>query len=197
VSSPELPELRSAELLAALLRRRVQFLVVGGIAAQLHGATRATKDLDIIVPWERDNFDRLAAALEDLDARLDLPPDLGDLEVRASVELIARTSMTRWLTQAGALDVMQEIPAGEHGEPRQYAQLKEHAAYVRSADVNVLVAALDDVIASKEHADRPKDRQALPELHALRDRLTGRHPQEVPDEVPTRELTGDNDDPGS
>jgi hypothetical protein len=34
----------------------------------------------------------------------------------------------------------------------------------------VLVAALDDIIASKEHANREKDRQALPELHALRDR---------------------------
>jgi len=42
------PEPRSRELLAALERHRVQFLVVGGFAAQLHGATRQTTDLDLV-----------------------------------------------------------------------------------------------------------------------------------------------------
>lgn len=41
------------------------------------------------------------------------------------------------------------------------------------AEATVLVAALDDIIASKEHADREKDREALPELYALRDRRAG------------------------
>ena len=45
----------------------------------------------------------------------------------------------------------------------------------------MLVAALDDIIASKEHADREKDREALPELYALRDR-------EVADESPDEEI---------
>ena len=37
----------------------------------------------------------------------------------------------------------------------------------------LVIAALDDIIASKEGADRPKDREALPELYALRDRQLG------------------------
>jgi len=61
----------------------------------------------------RENFGRLTAALEDLDAHRDLPPELGDLEVRPSSKLLARTSMTRWITRAGVLDVLQEIPAGQ------------------------------------------------------------------------------------
>jgi hypothetical protein len=170
VNSPELPELRSAELFAALLGRKVQFLVVGGIGAQLHGATRATKDLDVCVPWTRENFGRLAAALEDLDARLDLPPELGDIEVRPSGELLARTSMTRWITRAGVLDVLHDIPAGERGQPRGYTDLEPEAVLVRGADATVLVAALDDIITSKEHADREKDRDALPELYAIREK---------------------------
>jgi hypothetical protein len=169
VSSPEPPELRSADLLAALLERKVQFLVVGGVGAQLHGATRATQDLDVCVPWTRENFTRLTAALDDLDARLDLPPELSDLEVRPSSELLARTSMTRWLTRAGVLDVLQTIPAGDQGTPRGYTHLEPNAALVRGASTSVMVAALDDIIASKEHAARPKDRDALPELYALRD----------------------------
>jgi hypothetical protein len=160
--------------LSALLGREVLFLVVGGIGAQLHGATRATKDLDVCVPWTRENFDRLATALEDLDARLDLPTELGDLVVRPSGELLARTSMTRWITRSGVLDVLQVIPAGEHGEPRGYTELEPQAVLVRGAERTVLVAALDDIITSKEHANRDKDRAALPELYALRDEQRGR-----------------------
>jgi hypothetical protein len=68
------PELRSRELLAALERHRVRFLVVGGFAAQLHGATRQTKDLDLCPARDEDNFNRLAHALTELGARLRLPP---------------------------------------------------------------------------------------------------------------------------
>lgn len=170
MSSPELPKLHSAGLLGALLGREVQFLVVGGIGAQLHGATRATMDLDVCVPWTQENFDRLANALEDLDARLDLPPELGDIEVRPSRELLARTSMTRWITSSGVLDILQAIPAGERGAPCGYTDLEPKAVWVRGADRTVLVAALEDIITSKEHANRDKDRAALPELYALRDK---------------------------
>jgi len=170
VSSPELPELHAAELLTALVERDVMFLVVGGIGAQLHGAARATKDLDVCVPWARENFDRLVAALDDLHARLDLPLELGDVEVRPSSELLARTSMTRWITQAGILDVLQDIPAGKDGARRGYVDLEPAAVQVRAAARAVMVASLDDIIASKEHADRAKDRDALPELYALREK---------------------------
>ncbi len=167
MSGPELPELHSAKLLLALLERKVQFVVVGGIGAQLHGATRTTKDLDVCVAWSRENFERLVAALNDLDALLDLPPELDDLEVRPSSEMLARTSMTRWVTRAGVVDVLDSIPAGEDGAARTFGDLKSAAARVRAADDTVLVAALKDIIASKEHADRAKDRDALPELYEL------------------------------
>lgn len=54
-----------------------------------------------------------------------------------------------------------------------YAQLQPRAVAARGGvEATVLVAALDDIIASKKHADREKDRDALPELYALRDRET-------------------------
>ncbi|MGH2869069.1 MAG: hypothetical protein ACRDNK_16105 [Solirubrobacteraceae bacterium] len=57
------PELRSEELLAAFERRRVQFLIVGGFGAQLHGATRQTKDVDVCPAWDAENLERLAGRL--------------------------------------------------------------------------------------------------------------------------------------
>jgi len=50
-----------------------------------------------------------------------------------------------------------------------YSDILDRASSVDFAGVRVLVAALDDIIASKEWADRPKDREALVELRALRD----------------------------
>ena len=179
MSGAQLPDIRPSELFAALLRHDVRFLVVGGIGAQLHGATRRTDDLDVCVPWTRDNFDLLAAALEDLDARLDVAADLGDLQVRPSAALLARMSMTRWHTRAGVLDVLHDIPAGDSGESRDFRQLEHRAVATPSeGGGTVLVAALDDIIASKKHADREKDREALPELYALRDRVTADESQD-------------------
>lgn len=72
MSAAKLPDLHPEELFAALAEHAVQFLVVGGIGAQLHGAARQTLGLDVCVPWATANFERLAAALNDLGARLDL-----------------------------------------------------------------------------------------------------------------------------
>jgi hypothetical protein len=132
VSVPELPDLNADELLAALSERAVEFVVVGG-----------------------------------------MPAELADLEVGPTAELLARTSMTRWFTRAGVVDVLHEIPAGEGGQLRGCVELEPNAVAVRGPNATVLVAALDDIIASKEHANRDKDRDALPELYALRDRPEG------------------------
>jgi len=173
VSGGEPPELRPAELLAALLERGVRFLVVGGVGAQLHGATRATLDLDVCIDWDRENFKRIAGALDDLGAVLDLPAEASDIEVRPSAELIGRMSMTRWRTSAGVVDVMHDIAAGEDGRRIPFGQLERRAVLVRGADTPVPVAALDDIIVSKENAGRDKDREALPELYELRRHLQG------------------------
>ena len=107
------PELRSGELLDALQRHRVQFVVVGGFAAQLHGATRQTKDLDLCPAPSEDNLDRLAAALQDLAARLRLPPELRDVEVPANGKLLREIPVTHWRTRAGDIDVLHAISGTE------------------------------------------------------------------------------------
>lgn len=45
---------------------RVRYLIAGGVAANLHGSVRATKDVDILVPADRANMARLLAALSEL-----------------------------------------------------------------------------------------------------------------------------------
>ena len=111
------PELRTAELFAALQRHAVRYVVVGGIAAWLHGARRPTQDLDICPDLDLQNADRLTGALDELDARLRLRPELGHHDIPANPRLLTEMPATHWRTRAGNIDVLYAIAAGPKAFP--------------------------------------------------------------------------------
>jgi predicted nucleotidyltransferase len=161
-----------ARLLLALEEHGVEFVVVGGVAAGAHGATRATEDLDLVARRTNDNLDRLAAAMRELGARLRVAGlddrEAEQLPVRLVGATLAQMELSTWRTDAGDFDVLVGIP-DRHGRVVLYDELVERAESRQLYGVELRTAALDDIIASKEWADRPKDREALPELQALRD----------------------------
>ena len=165
-----------ARLLEALDRHGAQYIVVGGAGARGHGATRDTVDLDCVVRQDRENLDNVAAALRDLGAFLRVGGMSDEEARRLPVQVDARTleGFTTWRTLAGDVDIIADIPRREGGRIG-YEELARHALVVNVKDYGrrLVIAALDDIIASKEGADRPKDREALPELYALRDRQLG------------------------
>ena len=71
-----------------------------------------------------------------------------------------------WSTDAGGVDVLQQIP-GLDGRELGYAQLREHATQVNDQGRVFAVASLADITASKRAAGREKDLEALPELERL------------------------------
>ena len=62
-----------------LNRHRVRYLLAGGVAANLHGSVRATRDVDILVPRDRRNMERLVAALGELPYKLAQELDPGEI----------------------------------------------------------------------------------------------------------------------
>jgi len=77
--SGDLPEppLQARDLLEALTRQGVDFIVIGGLAGGAHGSTYPTYDLDVAYDPMRPNLKRLAEALRKLEVRLaNAPPDL-------------------------------------------------------------------------------------------------------------------------
>ena len=80
-----------------------------------------------------------------------------------------RMGITNWRTDAGDLDVMVDMPNRE-GRRLRYDDLLANARSIDHAGLVIRVAGLDDIIASKEWANRPKDHEALPELYELRER---------------------------
>lgn len=148
----------------SLERHRVEYVLIGGLAAVLHGSPLRTNDAHVCPNRERGNLERLADALTDLDARL-FTAD-GPVEFTCDAEFLERVQILTLATSAGRLDVSFR-PTGVDG----YAELVEHAVDHAIEGVVVPTAALDDVIRSKRAADREKDRAALPTLEALREAL--------------------------
>lgn len=160
-------------LIECLGRFGVEYLLVGGIGAQMHGAVRPTSDFDSLPATSKDNLDRLAGAMRELNARLRVE-GLTDEEARAlplpiDAETLGRMDISTWRTDAGDLDVLTAIPTRDGGRAA-YDDLIRRAKQVEVGGIAVSVAALPDIIASKEWADRPKDREALVELRELQKR---------------------------
>lgn len=153
-------------LLGTLARHDVDHVLIGGLAASLHGSPATTNDADICPQRRHANLERLSRALVELDARVRTEAELDGLAFDRSASFLTTISMLNMTTVAGDLDLAFE-PAGVGG----YEELADRAVAVDLGDFVALVAALDDVIHSKEVADRPRDRAVLPLLWALRDEI--------------------------
>jgi hypothetical protein len=160
------PEFDPVRLIATLVEHDVRFIVIGGLAGNVHGSALATFDLDVCYERSDDNLAALARALVALHARLrGVPPDLPfSLDARTLKNVDSFT----FETDAGSLDCL-GTPAGTTG----YTELARHAMERHVAGARVYVASLDDLMRMKRAAGRTKDLLALEILGALRDEIDG------------------------
>lgn len=148
--------IRFLDILRTLCGHEVDFVVVGGVAAILEGAPVATFDLDIVHRRSEVNHQRLLAALGELNARYADPAGRTILPDTLKLETL---QLHRLITDSGPLDVLTEIAPG-----LGYDDVLDEAVVYDLAGLNVRVLSLEAVIRSKEHANRDKDRAALPLL---------------------------------
>jgi hypothetical protein len=141
-------------------RHHVDYVLVGGYAAQLYGARRPTYDIDITPSTALDNLQRLSRALRELGAGIRVDGLAEGLPFDSTAESLRGMQMLNLRTPLGDLDLT-FAPAGF---PDGYQGLLPGAHPHRIGHVTVQVADLDDVIKSKTAAARPKDLDALPEL---------------------------------
>ena len=155
------PPLEADELLRRLTGHGVDFVVIGGIAAILHGGAQATYDLDICFATDPGNLAALGETLVELGARLkgveDRVPFVPDVATLRRVEVLTM------VTELGELDVLAR-PVGGPG----YDALRRNADRFDIDGFSVLVASLDDLITMKAAAGRRKDLAAVEELEAIR-----------------------------
>jgi hypothetical protein len=160
VNVQRFPDFSPRELLRKLDEGGVDFVVIGGIAAIAHGSAMFTQDLDISYSPDEANLERLGSVLVGLGARLRGVTD--DVPFVPDGRTLRRTRVLTLETPIGLIDLLAE----PDGAPT-YARLRERARREVIAGVNVHIASLEDLIAMKKAAGRPKDLVALEELEAI------------------------------
>jgi hypothetical protein len=140
----------------------VEFMVVGGQAEVLMGGARVTYDMDLCYRRTSENLRRLATALGTLNLTLrGAPPEL---KFRLDAEALALgMNYTFEVDGEYALDLLGYLePIGG------YEELLPHAERLEIAGRSVLVIGLDDLIRIKRYLGRPKDRESLLQLEAIK-----------------------------
>ncbi len=151
-------------LLRALADGGVRFLIIGGVAARIHGSPTLTGDLDVCYDRDPSNVDRLVAALASLHPRLrGTDPDL---PFRFDRRTILNGDMFTLMTDVGPLD-LRGTPSGTAG----YGELAASGITVEIEGLPVQVASLEDLMRMKRAAGRARDRLELEVLGALREEL--------------------------
>ena len=161
--------LQADELFACLDRHGVQYVLIGGLAAVLHGSPLPTLDADICPSRTQENLARLAAALSEIDARIRTPDAADGVAFPREAGFLAGVELLNLVTRVGDVDLA-FLPAGTSG----FDDLARRAVPMQIRSVTIAVAALEDIIRSKEAANRPKDRRSLPVLRQLLEELRKR-----------------------
>src|SRR5947209_12296391 len=153
--------IRYDRVLPVLIEGGVEFIAVGGTAANIHGSPHITYDRDVLYRRSKDNIHRLVAALAPLHpyprgAPAGLPFQWDEATVRAGLNFT-------FVTEGGDLDLLGEMAgAGKYED-----------VFPRSEEVtfrgNVFrVVDIDTLIQAKKAAGRRKDLDVIPELEAIR-----------------------------
>lgn len=142
----------------------VSYIVVGGIAALMHSSPYPTFDTDVCPETSRENLDRLASALRQMNARIftDAVPE--GLPFSPDASFLAENPILNLITDFGRVDLI-SMPAGSQG----YPDLARDAITVMIDDLPVKVASLPDVIRTKA-AVTSRDDPSLPVLREILER---------------------------
>lgn len=144
-----------------LSRHAVEYVVIGGIAVQVHGHRRTTKDLDIVPDPSAENAERLAAALAELEAR---PREVPGAGPPTAEQLRMAPIVPPLSTRHGELRVLNDVPGAA-----PYGELRERAIVLELDGIPLAIAGRDDVIAMKRASGRESDLRDIEFITALED----------------------------
>lgn len=163
-------------LLNVLQDGGVDHVVVGGVAANAHGSSMATQDVDVVYGRSPENLARLAAAVGPLNPYLrGAPPGL---PFRLDVPTLRAGLNFTLVTDAGDLDLLGDMTGGGGFE-----DVRPHAERLEAFGRDRPILSLTALIKAKRAAGRPKDLQAVAILEALAEEALAEEARGGPDAV--------------
>jgi hypothetical protein len=137
-----------------LSRHKVDFIVVGGVCAVMHGAPISTFDLDLVHSRAPENIEHLLGALDELEACY---RGLGKRRMKPGVSHLSSSGHQLLMTKAGPLDLL-----GVIGKDQGYDELLKHTEEMKlGPDLKIRLLSLRMLIETKEELGRDKDKAVL------------------------------------
>jgi hypothetical protein len=144
------------EVFNAFYQEKVKYLVVGGLAVNLHGVPRITYDIDIIISTDRDNVLKLNRTLRDLGyvPRLPVNPD----------DMADEKTLKDWIENRNMRAFSFYHEKENHKvvdivlvQPLDFTKAFQRRVIKKVDDIEIYVASIDDMISMKKASNRPKD----------------------------------------
>ena len=148
------------KIIPTLVQSKIKFIIIGGVAAIVHGSARTTFDLDVVYSRDPQNIRRLVQALKPFSPYLrDVPEGLPFIFDEKTVQKGLNFALN---TELGYLDLLGEIVGGG-----AYEDLLPHSQEIEVFGVKCLCLGLERLIHVKRAAGRPKDFEIIAELEAI------------------------------
>src|SRR4051812_16681604 len=147
------------ELLKKLNEHQVEFVLIGGLAAVLHGSQTITRDIDVCVPFNVDNMTKLLASLSGLNPHYRQRPDL---PFKTDPAFYAQFKNLYLVTDAGAIDLL-----GEFSGVGDYQEALKNSEVAELDGKKFHVLSIPALIRAKRAAGRQKDWEAIRQLEDI------------------------------
>jgi len=153
-------------LLERLVNDGVDFVIVGDLAGVVHGCTYVTQGIEICCDFSPANLLALQRAVSDLDPVHRMTPHRKKLKL--TEETCAQFKNLYLDTKEGQLDCLSFIDGlGD------FSQAKQESELIEVEDTKMRVLSLDALVRTKRAMNRPRDREAISQLEAIRELRKG------------------------
>lgn len=150
------------KIIRALQERKVEFIIIGGCAATVHGATLVTQDLDLCISFTEQNVLKIIDALKHFSPR----HRQNRMPMEKDAKLLASYKNLYLLTDICSIDLLGEMPG-----LGKYNMLLDHSIEIELFGSVCRVLDIDTLIKSKSKMDRPKDKETVIQLKAIKEKM--------------------------
>lgn len=158
------------KIIEELERRKIRYLIIGGVAVNLHGFSRITRDLDLMLSFEKENVDKFIELVNYIGYRPKVPVDIKEFADPKKRELWKKEKNMQVFSVRNPEDEFEYIDVMIQDHIDFEKAYKNRKVFIDDK-ISVSVISIDDLISLKELAGRGRDLLDLKILRELKDQL--------------------------
>lgn len=155
------------ELFKALNKKRVDYVVVGGVACVLHGVVRLTADIDLMIALNEKNIAQFVEVMKDLGYKPRIPVIVDELTDQKKREFWLKEKNMKVFSFYNPGQAISLIDIFIY-EPIDYKKTRARAVKMKMGNLSITVASKDDLIQLKRISGRRQDLEDIKALQKIK-----------------------------